>query len=933
MALTPGTRLGSYEILSPLGAGGMGEVYRARDTKLGRDVAIKVLPDSFANDPERLARFQREAQVLASLNHPNIAHIHGLEESGPSQGSGQARVGALVMELVEGDDLSVLIARGPMPLTETLPIAKQIADALEAAHEQGIIHRDLKPANIKVRADGTVKVLDFGLAKALDPAASSSAEAMNSPTLTVRATQMGLIIGTAAYMAPEQARGKAVDRRADIWAFGVVLYEMLTGRRAFKGEDISITLASVLKEDVSWQALPPDLPEPVRRLLRRCLEKDPKRRLRDIGEARLTLEDPASSEPATSEPVAAATAPPAATPFWRRALPAVAVVVASALTGLAVWTATRPAPAIPLPVQRYPITLPASAPYVGENGGELAVSPDGMRLVYAGFDAGKRVLYLRNLDQLEAQPIRGTDDAFNPFFSPDGEWIGFFTAAGSPAGKLKKVSVRGGPPLTLSDASIPTGAWLADDTIVFTRSTGTVWSLFRVPAAGGLATNLTTPDPAKKEVRHAWPEALPGGNDILLTISATGSFDDARIAVLSLATGSYHTVVEQGYHARYVPTWFASLKRPSRESGHLVYVLSGNLMAVPFNVKRLQATGPPVPIVEGVRGRSGTGDASFAVSRTGFLTYAPGTTIGGIQRTLVWVDRNGREEPIAVPTRTYTYPRLSPDGTRVALDIRDQENDIWVWDLARQNLTRLTFDPGSDISPVWTPDGRRIFFASQLTGTTQHVFWQAADGTGQAERLVESPNQQLPQAVSPDGKRLLFRDTNPKTSVDVDMLSLDDRKVTPLLHTTFAEQNPEISPDGRWIAYESNESGVGQIYVRPFPGVDSGRWQVSIAGGTRPMWARSGRELFYVVSGDAVRMMAVPIQAGATFSAGNPRVLFEGRYVASSDRSARTYDVAADGQRFLMIKNAATDVATATGPSFIFVLNWFDELKRLAPAK
>jgi serine/threonine protein kinase/Tol biopolymer transport system component len=941
MSLSPGTRLGPYEILAPLGAGGMGEVYRARDARLGRDVAIKILPDAFVADAERLARFEREAQVLASLNHPHVAAIYGIEDA-PSTDSAQAgRLRALVLELVEGPTLAEHLvrlkadttgtgavasvvsgfSRAGMPIDEVLAIARQIADALEAAHDQGIIHRDLKPANIKIRPDGTVKVLDFGLAKAFDTTSAGRPSSVSmSPTLTA-ATQFGVILGTAAYMAPEQARGKTVDKRADIWAFGCVLYEMLTGRRAFGGDEVSDTLAFVITKDIEWDALPPDTPSSIRRLLHRCLEKDPKRRLHDIADARLELDEPPDTRPTTHDQRQTTDDQRSTTTWWRRALPAVAVVVASALTGLAVWTVMRPAPAKPVSVQRYPITLPASASYVGEAGGELAVSPDGTRLVYPAVEAGKRLLYLRNLDQLDAQPIRGTDDAYNPFFSPDGEWIGFFTAGGSPNGKLKKVAVRGSPPLTLSDTSFPTGAWLADDTIVFSRPAAGGWTLFRMPAAGGVATQLTTPDAEKKESLHVWPEVLPGGHDILFTVSPGLSFDEAHIAVLSLGTGKYRTVIEQGYHPRYVST------------GHLVYMLSGNLMAVPFDVNRQQTTGPPVPIVEGVRGRSATGEAGFAVSGTGFLIYAPGVTTTGGLRTLVWVDRNGREEPIGVPPRTYSLPRLSPDRTRVAVDIRDQENDIWIWDLARRNLTRLTFDPKLDVSPVWAPDGRRIFFGSQRAGVLPNVYWQAADGTGQAERLVESPNQQIPQAASPDGKRLLLRDANPKTGSDIVMLSIDDRRVTPLLHTTFAEQNPDISPDGHWIAYESNESGSNQISVRPFPDVAGGGWQVSTGGGTRPVWARSGRELFYVVSAEAVRMMAVPVQGGTTFSAGNPHVLFEGRYIATTVNNGRTYDVSADGQRFLMIKDRLNDVTTSAGPSFVFVLNWFDELKRLAPPK
>ena len=921
MSLDAGSRIAAYEILALLGRGGMGEVYRARDTKLNRDVAIKILPDAFAADAERVARFEREAQVLASLNHPHIAAIYGLEETGGSR--------ALVLELVEGPTLAERIEglrAGGLGLEETIAIARQIADALGAAHEQGIIHRDLKPANVKLRPDGTVKVLDFGLAKAFDasPGTGRPSSVSMSPTLTA-ATNMGVILGTAAYMAPEQARGKTVDKRADVWAFGCVVYEMLTGRRAFAGEEVSDTLAFVITKEIEWDKLPADTPTNIRRLLRRCLEKDPRRRLRDIADARIELDDQLDSGLAT--PDSRLAIPDSRPPTrWRRVLPAAAVVVASVVTGASVWMATRPTPANVLPVQRYPITLPAATPYVGEVGGEIAISPDGRRLVYPALDAGKRMLFMRTLDQLEAQPIRGTEDAYNPFFSPDGEWIGFFTAGGSPTGKLKKIAVRGGPPLALADTSIPTGAWLADDTIVFARTDGQPWSLYRIPAAGGAASKLASPDTAQKELRVGWPEILPGGKDILISISlAANGFDESRIAILSIATGKYQTVIEQGYHARYV------------SSGHIIYALGGNLMAVPFDLTRRQTTGPPVPIVEGVRGRSGTGEVGFAVSSAGFLVYAPGGTVaGGTTRTLAWVDRSGREEPIAAPPRNYMYPRLSPDGTRVALDIRDQESDIWIWDLARESLTRLTFEPGIEGFPVWAPDGRRVYFSSQRSGGSNgnaNLYWQAADGTGQAEHLLESKNSQFPQAVSPDGTRLVFRENDPKTASDINMLSLGDRRATALLHTAFAEQNADVSPDGRWLAYESNESGTSQIYVRPFPEVDRGRWQVSTGGGTRPVWARSGRELFYLIEGEKDRMMAVPVQGGGTFSAGNPQVLWQGRYLAGSASGGRTYDVSSDAQRFLMIKPPALDATPSAGPSFVFVLNVFDELKRLAPPK
>ena len=891
----------------------MGEVYRARDTQLGRDVAIKVLPDSVVGDTERIARFEREAQLLAALNHPNIAAIYGMEKH------------ALILELVEGPTLSELISSNRttgsgLPFDDTVAIAAQISLALEAAHEQGIIHRDLKPANIKVRPDGTVKVLDFGLAKALETSSGARPSSVSmSPTLTAP-TQLGTILGTAAYMAPEQARGKAVDKRADIWAFGCVLYEMLAGRRAFGGEEVSDTLAYVITKDVDWTALPPTTPASVRRLLRRCLEKDPKRRLRDAADLRLDLQD--SADPSTTSAPAPSLQ---ASRFAPTAAGAIgAVVVASLLTGSMMWLLIRPTPVPPAAVQRFPISVPASAPWVGENGGELAISPDGTSFVYVALEGGTRMLYQRRLDQLDPQPIRGTEDAYNPFFSPDGDWIGFFSGGGSPNGKLKKIPVRGGAALTLADTTVPTGAWLADDTILFTRSTGAgaAWVISRIPAAGGEATLLTTPDAKERETRHAWPEPLPGSKAILFSISVGGAvFDESRIAVLSLETGQYRTIVEQGYHARYVST------------GHIVYILSGNLMSVPFDVNRLETTGPPIPIVEGIRGRINTGDANFAVSRTGFLIYAPGGTGSSARRSLVWVDRDGREQAITAPPRAYTYPRLSPDGTRVALDVRDQNGDIWIWDLARQNLTRLTFEPGADQYPLWAPDGRRIFFSSARGSNRPQIFSQAADGSGQAEQLVEGAYQRQPQAITPDGKQLLFRESDPKTAADIGGVSLADRKVSSLVHTSFAEQNPDVSPDGRWITYQSSESGRLEIYVRPFPNVDEGRWQVSTSGGIRPMWSRTGRELFYIDGAvTPMRMMSVPVQTTPVFTAGRARALFDVP-AFGENVPGRNYDVSADGQRFLVIKDETAQTAAMTATPFVAVLNFAEELKRVVSKK
>ena len=670
----------------------MGEVYRARDTKLKREVALKVLPEAFASDPDRLGRFQREAELLATLNHPNIAAIYGVEES--------AGTYALVMELVEGPTLADLIglrAEG-LGLDEALPIAKQIADALEAAHEQGIVHRDLKPANIKVREDGTVKVLDFGLAKAMDPTSSSAAKAMNSPTLSIHATQAGVILGTAAYMAPEQARGRAVDRRADIWAFGVVLYEMLTGRRAFDGDDISITLASVLKEDVSWQALPADLPTPVRRLLRRCLEKDPRRRLSAIGDARLELDE--AGLPGDRDGVLAPTPEAAAVvPAWRRALPwTVAGMFGVALVAaLLVWAPLRTAP-LRAPL-RMSVELGADVSLQPSISSTAILSADDSVLAFTAqkSDSTTTQLYMRRLDQLRATPLSGTDGARDAFFSPDGQWIAFFTDA-----RLKKISIAGGEAVALCD--VPNGrggTWADDGTIVFQADAVAGSSLMRVSSAGGKAEPFVKPADSATSVR--WPQVLPGGRAILYTAGASGGFEDANIVVQPLPSGTPKVVQRDGYYAHYLPSGLGSPKRAAREGGHLVYVHEGTLFAAPFNVERLETTGQAVPVVEGVSGNTGTGGAQFAVSESGTLVYVPGQGIGQ-DVPINWMDRMGKTTVLRAASGNWSNPHFSPDGQRLAIDIADgKQLDVWVYDWARDTATKLTIDPANDVKPAWTP--------------------------------------------------------------------------------------------------------------------------------------------------------------------------------------------------------------------------------------
>jgi len=987
MPLTTGTRLGPYEITASIGAGGMGEVYRARDTRLNRDVALKVLPDAFALDPDRLARFKREAQVLAALNHPHIAAIHGLEETDPSPGSGQVAVRALVLELVEGptlaerlSELSSLKSQGSrnaqvstlksqvsgplaagtqgLPVDEALRIARQVADALQAAHEKGIIHRDLKPANSAFTPDGQVKVLDFGLAKALG--ADPRPDVSTSPTLSMAATQAGVILGTAAYMSPEQAKGREADKRSDVWAFGCVVYEMLSGRRAFEGEDISDTLAAVLRGEPEWPALPPDMPPVIRTLVQRCLDKDRRRRIADMSTALFILDEPASLAPVSPVGVQPVVAPRGRA--WRRAAMLTATVIATGIvTATGVWLRLR---SDPPRVTRLTIA-PSSSAALSVSGfdRDLAITPDGSRVVYVGTNATQ--IFVRALDQLESTALAGLGTPRGLFISPDGQWIGF--ADGTT--ELKKVAVTGGPSLSVGRLDgAPRGAtWGPDGTIIFATA-NSLSGLQRVLAAGGgEPATLTKPNREHGEADHLWPEFLPGGQAVLFTITpATGGIDNMQIAALDLRTGTQKVLVRGGSSARYLP------------SGHLVYGVAGTLRAVPFDLDRLETRGTPVPVLPQIL-TTPLGAAGFDVAGNGTLVYVLGG-LAAVARTLVWVDRQGREEAIkAAPARAYAYPRLSPDGTRVALDSRDLDSDIWMWDFARETLTRFTFDTAADRFPVWTPpDGRRIVFSSNRAGPGS-LFSQAADRPGVVERLTVSKADQFPTTISPDGTRVVFDDNG---ALDMMVITLDKERPStpstrsagsgstvspatlgvssvegqalrtgtvepstgsgrgpapgsgrgepkPLVQTPFNERNGEISPDGRWLAYESNESRQFEIYVRPFPDVDSGRWQVSTGGGTRPLWARNGQELFYLSPTRA--LMSVRVERGSTWTAGTPMKVFEGPYYADAAVYGRTYDVSVDGRRFLMVKPVAGPDQTAASPSLIVVQNWLEELKRLVP--
>jgi serine/threonine-protein kinase len=894
MPLAPGTHLGPYEIVAPLGAGGMGEVYRASDSKLKREVAVKVLSSEFATDAQRMARFEREAQVLASLNHPNIASIYGLEES--------SGVRALVMELVEGPTLAERIAQSPIALEDAIPIAKQIAEALEYAHERAIIHRDLKPANIKVTPEGQVKVLDFGLAKALE-GADSAEDISKSPTISMAATRAGVILGTAAYMSPEQAKGKSVDRRTDIWAFGVVLYELLTGAPVFTGETVSEVLAAVILKEPRWETLPAQIPPRIRQLLERCLRKDPKLRLRDIGDARILLEEILSG--AEDSSVSGSVADERSVrshSAYRMAAGALIVALLVAVLGLA-WHEWRGRQTVSRPVVRFELAPPKDSTLADSQGPEILFSTAGDLLVFLAKSGDSSSLYTRRMDQTEARLIPGTEDAQFPFLSPDSKWIAFESA-----NKLKKVSLEGGSPIDLTPSGWGGGCWLPDGSIIYTRAYNS--GLWKLPPDGGTPVMLTEPDKSKGELSHWWPQLLPDGKTLLFTAMST-PVDRARIVVQSLQTGKRKTVIEGGVFARFV------------NSGHLLYVRGESILAVPFDVDRLEVTAPAVPVVEDVVYYPQNGAAQFTVSENGTLAYLKASAVQS-ESHLVVVDRTGNAKQIPSKLRQLFEVQLSPDGLRLAVSGRESQGtpDIWLYDLARGTWTRLTFGPASNRSPIWTSDGKRVLYLSERP--VFDLYWKAADGSGSDELLVGNQEDKHPSSISPDGTTALFSISDPKNGLDLWLLSLTGkREIKPWRQTSFNEQAAVFSPDGRWVAYQSDETGRFEIYLEPVAG--GARSQVSTDGGIEPMWARNGRELFYR---NKRKLLSVPVQAsGTTPSLGNPAVLFEGDFLFNYDYGSN-YDVSPDGHRFYFVQ---TGKSSGDNVKINLVLNWTEELRRKVP--
>jgi len=889
-----GRTISHYRIVDRLGRGGMGEVFLAEDTSLNRKVALKFLPDIFSGDPEPLARFEREAKLLASLNHPNIAAIHGLEAA-----NGKS---FLVLELVEGETLAQRIAKGPLPIDEALEACRQIAEGVEAAHEKGIIHRDLKPANVKITPEGKIKVLDFGLAKAFQEE-TSAADASHSPTLTDQMTRPGVILGTAAYMAPEQAKGKALDKRADIWAFGCILYECLTGRRSFQGETVTETLASILKGEPDWQALPPASTLKVKDLLHRCLQKDPKERLHDIADARIEISQ-AIREPISSELYKGVV--PVRT-NWRLVIPvAIACLAVGAVMSFLIWNRMQKPKSER--VVRFPFVLPTSQRFTDMFCRLVALSPDGSRLVYVA----NNQLFLRPLDSTEVLPIHGTEGflanpiwtaARNPFFSPDGQWIGFWADY-----KLQKIPISGGKPAILCDCPIqPYGAsWADDNTVVFGCGPDGIW---QVPATGGKRKLLIGADSDKGEVLHG-PQMLMGGKYVLFTLKKkdVSSWDDAQIVVQSLQTGERHVLIEGGTDAHYVPT------------GHLVYMRENKVLAVPFDPNRPEKTGDPVLLVEDVKEQSGK--AQFSFSEDGTFAYVPATDGGLPKRTLNWVDRQGkvsRAIPEPLPIRSLG---LSPDGHRVAVMVgkKNGEADIWVYDLSGKTAPYPVTRSGRNSDPVWTPDGKQIVFAFDTSGIKSNLHRIVADGsTLKAEVLLDLEGTNWPYSFGLHGE-LLFQHGMYVWILD----PAKGNKPQPL----FAELDGNgavVSPDGRFLAFQSQRTGNPEIWVVEYPDLKGPR-RISFNGGVEPRWSPAGKELYYL-EGD--KIMAVSVRLQPIFENDHPRELFAGNW-----RTAffPTYNVAPDG-RFLMIRENETSNETPTTQQINIVLNWFEELKRLVPTR
>ncbi len=833
-------------------------MYRARDTKRARDVALRVMPDRFARDPESLEMARRDVEGLSSIAHPHLAAVESLEDLGD--------VRVLVLELVEGETLAERLRRGPIAVDESIEIARQIAEGLEAAHEKGIVHGDLQPSEIRRTPANRIKIFGVGLEGLI------GTDPDDTP-------------GAPAYRAPERARGKPGGKQADIWSFGAIFYEMLTGTPPFAGDATSETRGSASETD--WSALPASTPPSAERVLRRCLQRNRHQRLHDIGDARIEIEHARTEAPAGPR-----SREQRRVPFWKLAG---SFLLGGLLAGAAVWFAVRPEPRRAHRRERLNITLPAMAPLVGEGLPVAALSPDGSRLVYVAAQGARSILYLRQLDRIESRPIPGTEGALSPFFSPDGQWIGFQSE-----GRLKKISIAGGQAVSLCDAPQLRGAsWGPDNTILFTADLE--GGLSRVSAAGGQPQTVTKVDPASGQTSHRWPSILPGGKAaVFSTLTNSGREEEREIAVVQLETGKWRTLLRGGNYPRYAA------------SGYLLYARATELIAVPFDLKRLDVTGAAVPVLENVRSRaSGSGVAFFDLSSAGSLIFVP-SDAEAANRSLLWVDRRGQTRPATPAQRAYEHPALSRDGKKVAVVIHGTDDDIWIGDMEKDAWTRLTFEADNQ-EPIWSPDGKRIVFSSNRKGPF-NLFAMLPDGSSPPEQLFASEDWIYPNSFSPDGTLVAFSQQT-RAGYDIGLVASGGGPPRPFLATSLEELMPRFSPDGKWIAYVSRESGQADVYVRPYPGPGE-RSLVSSKGGDEPAWSPDGRELFYREAG---RMMAVAIRAEPQFVAGAPQVLFEGLFEPGNEFV--NFDVAPDGQRFLMVKGPE-----AAPLQIVVVPDWFDEL-------
>ena len=905
MALTNGTKLGPHEILTLIGAGGMGEVYKARDTRLDRIVAIKVLPAHLADNPELRERFEREARTIASLNHPHICTLYDI---GRQDGTDY-----LVMEYLEGETLAMRLLKGPLPLEQVLQYAVEIADALDKAHRKGVTHRDLKPGNIMLTKIGS-KLLDFGLAKLKQAAAPAATPLSQLPTLSHNPTVQGTIIGTMQYMAPEQLEGKVdeLDGRTDIFAFGVVVFEMATGKKAFQGKSSASLISAIMSSDPPpMSSLQPMTPPALDRIVKRCIAKDPDERWQSATD--LTNELEWIAEGGSQAGIVAPVVPPAHSGRERLAWAAAAATLALISIALSVILVLR-APQAQQPM-RLSAEIGADASLFGTSYGPSAVlSPDGTRLAFVatGSDQERRI-YIRSLGQVQATALSGTENARDPFFSHDGQWIGFF------AGRLKKVSVQGGAAVTVSDAPDDRGgSWGADGTIVFAKDVAS--ALSKVSSAGGRPEPLTTLDKQAGEITQRWPQLLPGGKAVLFSsVTIHDNWENAEIVVYSMASGQRKTLQRGGFYARYLP------------SGHIAYVRGGTLFAVPFDLQRLEITGQPAPILEGVATNPGSGGAQFSFSDTGNLAYVAGRA-GGQNVSIYWMDRQGKLTPLRETPGLYANPALSPDGKRLALEFFDgTRRDVWVYGWERDTPTRLTFDGETNSDPVWTPDGQGIVYSSQEKGTSFNLWWIRADGAGNPQRLTESKFSQFAHSWRPDGKVLAFEQQNPGTVGDILALPIEGDEKSgwkpgepkPFVNSAFNETRPSFSPDGRWLAYQANESGSPEVYVRPFPG-PGGKWQVSTGGGQYPKWSRNGRELFYRTTDNKI-MVVTYTAPGDSFRADKPQLWSPVQFTGN-------FDLHPDGKRFAVLKSPGTE-ATAAVNKVSFIFNFFDDLRRKLPPR